>query len=452
MKSLTKTFANSLKQLISVCRVRYNTSMFDFKSCSNEQIFGFLKSHNLQHKMRSSGQIVVESCPLCPKPTHDKPDNLWTLNFKANSGAFLCFRCGSHGSWHDFVRAVIGDEISGPSFNGRQDKEVVSREVFYDFYKNKLLNYDRVKTLTTKASEKESVEDKTGTDVTDKHPNSSDKGIDLSKRVMQYLTGDELPARGLSMKTLEKFGIGLGEELFRDQNNNLTLVPCVYFPMVGKEMKKKKEDWLVMKTKMRGIGSDFKKYQRVFPSSGPFGIFGLNTLLDCEHKKACVITEGEYDAMSVWQATGIPSISLPCGASNLPNQLLPFLENFERIYLWMDFDDVGQFNVDHFAEKIGLSKTYIVKELNVDALSPYITDESVEIKIKDANDVLRINPELIKVYLQKAVAIPQSNILRFSELRERVKDRVFNIQKHKGVPSHFFPWFNNTLKGFRRGE
>ena len=118
----------------------------------------------------------------------------------------------------------------------------------------------------------------------------------------------------------------------------------------------------------------------------------------------------------------------------------------------MDFDDVGQFNVEHFAEKIGLSRTYIVKELSNDLLSVNCKETSPDIKIKDANDALRINPELVKVYLKHATAVPQSNILQFDELRERVKDRVFNIQKHKGVPSGFFPWFNTTLKGFRRGE
>jgi twinkle protein len=30
--------------------------------------------------------------------------------------------------------------------------------------------------------------------------------------------------------------------------------------------------------------------------------------------RAIVVTEGEFDAMSVYQATGIPAVSLPCGA------------------------------------------------------------------------------------------------------------------------------------------
>lgn len=38
----------------------------------------------------------------------------------------------------------------------------------------------------------------------------------------------------------------------------------------------------------------------------------------------------------------MPAISLPNGAGSLPPQVLPLLERFERIYLWMDDDVPGQ--------------------------------------------------------------------------------------------------------------
>ena len=63
-----------------------------------------------------------------------------------------------------------------------------------------------------------------------------------------------------------------------------------------------------------------------------------------------VITEGEYDAMAVHQATGLPAVSLPNGVNHLPKQLLPFFERFERIYLWMDADMAGQTAAEKFAK------------------------------------------------------------------------------------------------------
>ena len=47
---------------------------------------------------------------------------------------------------------------------------------------------------------------------------------------------------------------------------------------------------------------------------------------------------GELDAMSVYEATGIAAVSLPNGARSLPVELLPMLERFKKIYLWMDDD------------------------------------------------------------------------------------------------------------------
>lgn len=64
------------------------------------------------------------------------------------------------------------------------------------------------------------------------------------------------------------------------------------------------------------------------------------------------IPQGEFDAMAVCQATGFPAVSLPNGASSLPLGILPLLERFEKIYLWMDNDEPGQAGVEKFAQKL----------------------------------------------------------------------------------------------------
>ena len=51
------------------------------------------------------------------------------------------------------------------------------------------------------------------------------------------------------------------------------------------------------KIKIKGI-KDNKCFMRVHPLNAPFGIFGLNTVPK-KTSKAIVITEGEYDAISV---------------------------------------------------------------------------------------------------------------------------------------------------------
>ena len=45
--------------------------------------------------------------------------------------------------------------------------------------------------------------------------------------------------------------------------------------------------------------------------------------------KIVIITEGEFDAMAVYQKTKIPAVSLPNGTNSLPMELVPFFDRFE---------------------------------------------------------------------------------------------------------------------------
>ena len=65
---------------------------------------------------------------------------------------------------------------------------------------------------------------------------------------------------------------------------------------------------------------------RQFPSGSDTGFFGFN-LID-SNQKFIVVTEGQFDAMSVYQQTGYPAISLPQGANHLPDSIIPYLNQF----------------------------------------------------------------------------------------------------------------------------
>lgn len=74
--------------------------------------------------------------------------------------------------------------------------------------------------------------------------------------------------------------------------------------------------YILSKYKIRGLGEGNKGYQRQEPTNAYWGIFGLHTIEP--HHTQVVITEGEFDAMAVYQETGLPAISLPYGANNMP--------------------------------------------------------------------------------------------------------------------------------------
>ncbi len=107
--------------------------------------------------------------------------------------------------------------------------------------------------------------------------------------------------------------------------------------------------------------------------------------------------------MAVWQATGLPAVSLPNGCRSLPVEVLPQLERFEKIYLWMDNDTPGQDGADLFAKKLGLERCHIVRPTNA------ICGEKLP---KDANSALLADMDLTKI-IQDSKRVPHERILTF---------------------------------------
>lgn len=157
--------------------------------------------------------------------------------------------------------------------------------------------------------------------------------------------------------------------------------------------------------------------------------------------KEVVLTEGEYDAMAVYQATGRPSVSLPNGCRSLPDQVLPLLERFEKIYLWMDNDGPGREGAEQFSKKLGLNRCYLVQP----------TSKNGKPAPKDANEALLQNYDIEQI-IQDARLMPHHRILTFAAVRDQVLEEILNPNKYSGIQVPSLPLLNNLIKGFRRGE
>lgn len=177
---------------------------------------------------------------------------------------------------------------------------------------------------------------------------------------------------------------------------------------------------------------------RLDPAGGEWGFFGWHTVP--ADATEVIITEGEYDAMAVHQATKMPAISLPNGARSLPVTLLPLLERFKRIYLWMDDDVPGQEGARIFAQKLGIGRCLIVSTRNGSSSGP-----------KDANDALREGLDL-KAMVKNARPIPHKQIMTFDDIRLQVQREFTNPLQVAGIQSKLLPSLTNTLKGHRPGE
>jgi twinkle protein len=139
-----------------------------------------------------------------------------------------------------------------------------------------------------------------------------------------------------------------------------------------------------------------------------------------------IITEGEFDAMAAHQATGLPAISLPNGANSLPLELMPELERFKRIYLWMDDDTAGRAGAEKFAQKLGLGRVLIVttnplphETAALAASTAAALQHTGQSRPKDANDCLLMGVDM-RARLDAARPLPHKQITNFSELRDAV--------------------------------
>jgi len=162
---------------------------------------------------------------------------------------------------------------------------------------------------------------------------------------------DYLKKRGLSHDTIRDFMLG-------DHQNNIGIPYLSSGEITGiklKNMKGEKPKYLSV------TGSDFGLYNKDF----------LN------QEEPLVITEGEIDAMSVYEAGYKNVVSVGTGGSSLDKLFRKeekYLQGFKALIIFSDVDEVGKTMRKAFLEKFG----YLVK----------FPDEDEYKGCKDANEIL----------------------------------------------------------------
>uniref|UniRef100_UPI0037E724B7 twinkle mtDNA helicase n=1 Tax=Semicossyphus pulcher TaxID=241346 RepID=UPI0037E724B7 len=165
-----------------------------------------------------------------------------------------------------------------------------------------------------------------------------------------------------------------------------------------------------------------------------YNLFGLPLVgrMDSE----VVLTGSELDTLAVSQATGLPSVALPRGVSCLPPILLPYLEQFKQVTLWLG-DDIRSWEASKiFSRKLGLKRCSLVRPgeyrpCPVEALALG----------KNCNNIIK-----------SSIPAAHKSIVSFKQLREDVYGELMNIEQVAGVKWARFPELNRILKGHRKGE
>jgi twinkle protein len=149
------------------------------------------------------------------------------------------------------------------------------------------------------------------------------------------------------------------------------------------------------------------------------------------------ITEGEIDALTVFQVTGHkwPVVSVPNGAQGAAKSLaaqLPWLNLFEQVVLVFDNDEAGRSAIEACVKLFPPGKAYVV---------------SLPADIKDPSEMLQAGraPELV-TRLWEATAYRPDGIVGISDVEEAVMADIA-----KGLP-WFLPAVDALSYGRRTGE
>ncbi|XP_028263418.1 twinkle mtDNA helicase [Parambassis ranga] len=165
-----------------------------------------------------------------------------------------------------------------------------------------------------------------------------------------------------------------------------------------------------------------------------YNLFGLPLVgrMDLE----VVVTGHELDSLAVSQATGLPTVALPRGVNCLPPVLLPYLEQFKRVTLWLGGDIRSWEASKIFSRKLGLRRCSLVRPgefrpCPVEALA----------RGKNLSQIIK-----------SSIPAAHKSIVSFKQLREDVYGELVNTDQVAGVKWTRFPELNRILKGHRRGE
>lgn len=237
----------------------------------------------------------------------------------------------------------------------------------------------------------------------------------MNKKVTNLLPGvfKELSDRGISMQTCEKFNVRIGNTKGRD---------VVIYPIY--------DQGKVVKQKIRNLEDKSKQTQ--LGDTSCMKLFGQN-LFNPSKNIPVTITEGEFDAMCIHQATGYPAVSGVRGASGILKEIqanLEWLSQWKYITLCLDQDEAGQ----EAANKI------------IETLEPG-TVRVAHLPLKDANDmVLAGRSEEIKKCLFNAEIIKPATLVSPLE----IKDLILQQPEYGSK----WPWESMTRAtyGLRWGE
>lgn len=176
-------------------------------------------------------------------------------------------------------------------------------------------------------------------------------------------------------------------------------------------------------------GKDFRSTGEISKA----GLFGKDKFAAGSHKYV-TITEGELDALSLYQVLKSPVVSVQSSVVAVRDCSVDraYLNSFERIYLAFDSDTAGKEATRAVAKLFDPSKVYHVRFSNR----------------KDANEYLLVGEdgELKNIWWNSRQYVPDNIVNSFLEF-----EKILSTPAKYGIP-YPFPTLNDMTYGIRTGE
>lgn len=390
-------FRRSATRITNATTATANTESTELKS----KIMKFLYQHKQRPIPTMEENVVLTNCPHCIKLRK----NSFAAYLDLQKGTYHCKTCKAKGRFPEFSKTLL------------KKVESLENNNFAILSTGNILSGSNAKTTFTRS---QSEIDSYSQNLIDNEP------------LLEQLASNH----HISKETLQAFGVGI--TTVNDGNTS-----CLTFPQTTLSYSEDdggfKTDTL--RLKLCDVNNPAHVVQLDPPTSGKEsteGLFGYQTASYTDD--AVILTRREFDAMAAHQATGLPAISIPSSNYQLQETVLPSLDRFTRIYLWLDDDVDGQIAAERFARKIGEHKCLIINTRQGEQEGPI-----------NAHDALVANKDLHHI-LATARGIKHDQIVDFKDLREEVYNEVLHPEQTRGVQSKDLPTLNNITKGHRAGE
>ncbi|XP_025906461.1 twinkle protein, mitochondrial, partial [Nothoprocta perdicaria] len=316
-----------------------------------------------------------------------------SLFIDKTTGSFLCTATLAEGSWQD-LQAHVELRQPGPPADAEELERDAEREAERDAEDARRI-WERAQPLGELLDEEETREAKAAFGMS-----------------------------ALAAASLQRFGV-----------RYLRAAKCLVFPWLSPRDGSVRGVKLVGPPPRRGEAGAALPAEQTVPRGAAYrNLFGLP--LVGRRDTELVLTGRELDAVALQQATGVPCVALPRGPHSLPPPLLPYLEQFRRITLWLGDDLRAWEAAKLFARKLNAKRCALVRPGE---------------QLPRPLEALAMGLDLRRV-LRGALPAAHKSIVSFRQLREEVFGELANAEQVAGVKWARFPELNKLLKGHRRGE